>query len=98
MTSDPHHLDGNAVGGLLGEVFTADLTTAAATCAGCGNVAPVAVMHVYLDAPGVVGRCATCGIVHVRVVQSADRTWLDLRGIRALEIRRVPPVGSPPHP
>ena len=31
-----HHLDGNAAAGELSEVFAADLTTATATCAGCG--------------------------------------------------------------
>src|SRR5260370_446609 len=31
-------LDGNAIGGLLREIFTMEMTTADTTCAGCGTV------------------------------------------------------------
>ena len=35
-------LDGNAIGGLLHEVFGTDMTDAEATCATCGATGPVA--------------------------------------------------------
>jgi len=92
--SELRYVDGNALGGLLGEVFSADLTMATTTCAGCGGVAPFAGLHAYLDAPGAVGRCASCGAVQVRMVASEDRVWLDLTGVRALMIPRDAVTGD----
>jgi Family of unknown function (DUF6510) len=31
-------------------------------------------------------RCPSCGGVQLRLVQSAERAWLDLRGIQILQI------------
>jgi hypothetical protein len=87
---DERHVDGNVLGGVLGDVFVADLTMATTTCAACGTVASVAVLRVYLDAPGAVGRCAGCGAVQVRLVNGRDRSWLDMSGVRVLEIPRMP--------
>ena len=53
-------LDGNAIAGLLVEVFGAELTTATGTCAHCGATGPVAELEVYLQAPGTVVRCRSC--------------------------------------
>ncbi len=90
--SELRRVDGNALGGILVEVFAADLTMATTTCAGCRSVAPLAVLHVYLDAPGAVARCPGCGAVQLRLVNSGTCVWLDLTGIRVLQIPRV---GSP---
>jgi hypothetical protein len=89
--SELRRVDGNALGGLLSEVFVADLTLATTTCAGCRRIAPLAVLHVYLDAPGVVARCASCGGVQLRLVRNEGRAWLDLTGIQVLEIPRPGP-------
>jgi len=35
-------LDGNAIGGLLLEIFGSDMTSAEASCAACGAVGPFA--------------------------------------------------------
>lgn len=40
-------LDGNAIGGLLLEIFGSDMTSAEASCAACGAVSPVAETTVY---------------------------------------------------
>ena len=80
-------LDGNAVGGLLGEVFAWETTTARGTCASCGAVGEVATLVVYAQAPGTVLRCPACGAVLLRVVQAGERLWLDARGISSLELR-----------
>ncbi|HZA77683.1 MAG TPA: DUF6510 family protein [Acidimicrobiales bacterium] len=45
-------------------------------------------MRAYIWAPGTVLRCASCGAVQLRLVQSPERAWLDLGGIQALEIPR----------
>jgi Family of unknown function (DUF6510) len=79
-------LDGNAIGGLLLEVFGTDLTDSMGVCASCGAEGHVATLDVYVHAPGIVGRCRSCEAVMLKIVRSADRTWLDLRGTRSLQI------------
>jgi hypothetical protein len=77
-------LDGNAIGGLLLEVFGAEMTTAIGTCAFCGRTGPVAETVVYLRAPGTVVRCRTCGNVLMVFAEVRDRRCVDLRGLAAL--------------
>ena len=82
------HLDGNVLGGTLGEVFAVDITTAVGQCASCGTREAMGQAMVYPDAPGLVARCGSCGEVVLRVTQSAGHTWLDLRGVSYLELQR----------
>jgi hypothetical protein len=84
---NPAHLDGNAIAGDLSDLFAFDATTARATCASCRDVQPLATLHAYVSAPGMVLRCASCDAVQLRFVRTVDRVWLDLRGIATLEIR-----------
>jgi len=77
-------LDGNAIGGLLREVFGTEMTAAIGTCASCGRVGPVAETVVYLRAPGTVVRCRTCGNVLMVVAEVRGRRCVDLRGLAAL--------------
>jgi Family of unknown function (DUF6510) len=79
-------LDGNAVAGLLAEVFAVEMTTARGTCDGCSAVEPVGAVHVY-KAAGYVLRCPHCEAVLAKLVTDGSRTWADLRGLRTLEIR-----------
>jgi Zn finger protein HypA/HybF involved in hydrogenase expression len=78
-------LDGNAIAGLLREIFTVEMTTSEATCAGCGSVSAVGRVDVYLNAPGVVVRCPSCEQILMRIVHGRGRYWLDMRGTRCLE-------------
>jgi hypothetical protein len=78
-------LDGNAVAGLLQEVFAVEMTTAIATCNGCGAAGPVGAAHLYRGA-GIVLRCPHCGNTLAKIVKSDSRVWIDLRGIRTLEV------------
>jgi hypothetical protein len=80
-------LDGNAIGGLLLDVFGVEMTMATSVCAGCGAVEHVACLDVYVHAPGTVVRCPSCEAVLMRIVRAPGRTWLDLRGVRTLQIR-----------
>jgi Family of unknown function (DUF6510) len=84
--SDPR-LDGNAAAGLLAEVFGCEMTLAFTVCASCGAHEPVGALLVYDRAPGTVIRCAHCEAVQIRIVVASARYWLDLRGIRSLELR-----------
>jgi uncharacterized protein DUF6510 len=86
MMDDDRRLDGNMLGGLLAELFQADLTVATGTCAHCGAAGPVATLLVYATAMGTVARCAACEQVLIRVVRGPGRAWLDLRGLRSLQI------------
>ncbi len=78
-------LDGNAIGGLLLEVFAADMTSALATCAACGAVRPVAETMVYLRAPGTVVRCRTCTNVLMVISSARGLHCVDLNGLAALQ-------------
>jgi outer membrane lipoprotein SlyB len=78
-------LDGNAIGGLLGELFGAELTACPCVCAGCGAREQMARLDVYVGA-GIVVRCRHCDAVMIRIVQSRDSTWLDLSGTASLQL------------
>jgi len=80
-------VDGNAIGGLLREIFALEMTVAQSTCAGCGKVDALAAADVYMNAPGVVVRCPGCNSVLMRIVKAGGRYWLDLKGVRTLELR-----------
>jgi hypothetical protein len=79
-------LDGNAIGGLLLELFGAELTAAPCVCGGCGAREEMARLDVYVHAPGVVVRCRHCEAVMLRIVRGPARTWIDLSGTTRLEL------------
>jgi ribosomal protein S27E len=81
-------LDGNAIGGLLQELFGADLTDAEATCATCGATGPVAETAVYLRGPGTVVRCRNCSAVLMVISQIRGMNCVDLGGLTALDPRQ----------
>lgn len=53
-------VDGNALAGLLGDVFAADVTMMIARCVGCGTVAPLAETIVELDDRCAIVMCRGC--------------------------------------
>jgi hypothetical protein len=83
---DATMLDGNAVAGLLEELFAVEMTTAIGTCASCGASEPMGAVRVFLGA-GAVFRCPHCDNVLVKVTRGVGRTWLAMPGIRSLELR-----------
>ena len=89
-------VDGNAIGGLLIDVFGAEMTAASSTCATCGARRPVAELVVYRQAPGTVVRCRTCGSVLMVLVKRGDVTSADLSGLAELDQPGSPfiPVGG----
>jgi hypothetical protein len=80
------YLDGNAIGGALGELFAVDMTTAVGQCASCGTSSVIGQARVYAHSPGLVARCPTCDEVTVRLVRGEDRAWLDLTGFTCLQL------------
>jgi hypothetical protein len=81
MDAPDDTLDGNAIGGLLAEVFAADMTAASSTCATCGATRPVAELVVFRRAPGTVVRCRTCDSVLMVFIQAHGRIGVDLTGL-----------------
>ena len=79
-------LDGNAIAGLLADVFGAELTAATSVCGSCGARRPVAELAVYLGGPGAVARCRSCTAVLMVLVTVREVTCVDLSGLAALEL------------
>jgi uncharacterized protein DUF6510 len=77
-------LDGNAIGGLLHEVFGAEMTTAVGTCGSCGAVRQVAELIVYRPGLGTVVRCRSCQSVLMVFVEVRGVTCVDLQGLASL--------------
>jgi Family of unknown function (DUF6510) len=77
-------VDGNAIAGLLREVFGTEMTGSRSVCGTCDDARPVAELVVYLQAPGTVVRCRTCDSVLMVFVTVHDRTCVDLQGLAVL--------------
>jgi hypothetical protein len=87
MTLENHHyIDGNAVGGELSRIFAIDVTAAEGQCAHCGVTKRFAETHLYMQAPGLVARCAVCDHVLLRLVSVRHRVFLDVRGMTYLSL------------
>lgn len=84
--SDMMRLDGNAAAGMLGELFARDLTTARATCMGCGSTDSVGALLMYGHEMGVVLRCPSCDCVVLRLARTPTHFWLDATGSRSIAI------------
>jgi predicted nucleic-acid-binding Zn-ribbon protein len=84
---DPLMLDGNAIAGLLSEIFAVEMTTAVATCATCGATEPIGAAHLYRGA-GFVLRCPRCGNVLGTLVRTESDVRLALAGVRTLRVQR----------
>lgn len=81
-------LDGNAIGGLLLDIFAVEMTSAEATCASCGAEGPVAETTVYVRGPGTVVRCRRCTSVLIAIARIRGLNCVDLSGLAALKVTR----------
>jgi hypothetical protein len=80
------YLDGNAAAGDLSKIFAVDVTVAQGQCANCGAIRRFAEAHLYMQAPGVVARCAVCEHVLLRLVNAQHHMFLDARGMTYLRL------------
>jgi len=78
-------VDGNAIGGLLIDVFGTEMTAANSICGTCGTSRPVGELVVYQRAPGTVVRCRTCGSVLMVFTKAHDVMCVDLAGMARLD-------------
>ena len=78
-------LDGNAIAGLLNDVFGGELTLAATVCAHCGARGILAECEIYLGGPGTVARCRSCRGLLAVFVEVRGVRCVDLRGLASLD-------------
>jgi len=78
-------LDGNAIGGMLEELFGRDMTAAVGCCGGCGARGPLAECMVYRGGPGVVVRCRVCQTLLMAFVRVREIVCIDLGGLSEWE-------------
>ena len=81
-------LDGNALAGVLQSLFGTDMTAVPGRCAHCHTVNMVGAMRGYMGGPGAVLRCPACDEVVLRVVETAEATYVDARGAAYLRFER----------
>ena len=81
-------LDGNALAGMLSEVFVTDVTASRCACAWCGLVAALAEHRLYMNpgAPGGVLRCHACDGMMLVFVQRDDRLRVGMPGVRWMDV------------
>jgi hypothetical protein len=78
-------LDGNAIGGMLYQVFGGEMTMAEAVCGRCGARGPLAECAVYLGGPGIVVRCRSCHNIVMVLVEVRKMVCVDFSGLSKLE-------------
>jgi hypothetical protein len=78
--------DGNAIVGLLHELFATEMTIAPVECATCGRVGQMGSLWVFVESPGYVLRCPGCQNVVLRITVEPDQIYLDARGTLYLQI------------
>lgn len=89
MTHDERHVDGNAVGGVLMNVFGREMTAAIGTCAGCGAVNALGAAIAYTHAPGDVLACPGCGAVLLVAVHLREGYRVTIESLRSFELADV---------
>jgi hypothetical protein len=83
-------LDGNAAAGPLREIFCFEVTAAYYACEGCGRTDRIGAAMVYeVRGLGTVIRCPGCDNALIRLAHDRGRHWIDLRGVRYLQIEDV---------
>jgi Family of unknown function (DUF6510) len=77
------HTDGNAIAGMLQEVFVAEITAAGRICQSCGLDSQIGAHRHYAGA-GHVLRCPGCGNVAAVIAVLPDRNVISLHGTWSL--------------
>jgi Family of unknown function (DUF6510) len=79
MEEESLHTDGNAIAGLLQEVFVAEVTAAGRVCQSCRQDSQIGAHRLYTGA-GYVLRCPSCGDLAACIVVLPDRNLISLHG------------------
>ncbi len=89
MQTDPSReliLDGNALAGVLSEIFDREMTICPAQCAHCGQEGEIGTLLAFIEGPGLVLRCPGCEGIIMRIVKTSNGIYLDLRGAAYLRL------------
>jgi Family of unknown function (DUF6510) len=81
-------LDGNALAGVMHEIFALEMTASPTECAHCGAEAELGALLAFTQSPGAVLRCPACEGVILRIVETPDAIYLDARGAVYLRLQR----------
>ncbi len=73
-------LDGNALAGLLHELFEAEMTVAPVECATCGRYGEMGSLWAFVESPGYILRCPGCQNIIMRVAVTPQQVYVDARG------------------
>ena len=73
-------LDGNALAGLLYELFEVEMTVAALECASCGREGEMGSLWLFSGGPGYVLRCPSCHNIVLRLAVTPAGVTVDARG------------------
>jgi len=95
MSEDARWLDGNALGGLLQELFATELTDAPHGCGSCGAVRAIGAHRLYRGA-GLVLRCPVCSDIALvlRRPTPASSIWHMANGAFRRRMRSPRPPSS----
>jgi uncharacterized Zn finger protein len=83
------HTDGNAIAGVLAEVFATEVTATLRTCQSCGQEHAIGSHRLYAGA-GLVLRCPNCGDVAAVIATRQGEYAVTLLGAWGVE----PPAGG----
>ena len=73
-------LDGNALAGLLYEVFNTEMTITSVECRSCGRIGELGSLWAFKETPGYVLRCPGCQGIVLRITVTPGDIYLDGRG------------------
>ncbi len=79
-------LDGNALAGMLHELFDVEMTIAPVECATCGRLGELGSLWAFAESPGYVLRCPGCQNVILRMSITPREVFVDARGAAYLRI------------
>ena len=79
-------LDGNAMAGILHEVFDVEMTVGSIECASCGQTGDMGSLWAFMESPGYVLRCPGCQSIVMRMTVTPEHIYLDVRGAAYLRI------------
>jgi hypothetical protein len=80
MDTSDLHTDGNAIGGLLQQIFVTEMTAARRTCDGCGQEHAIGAHRAY-EGAGTVLRCPGCGDVAATISTQPGEYVVAIHGV-----------------
>lgn len=86
-TEPVRHVDGNAIAGLLADVFTGDASLLVLACRQCGRVGPLGATDVEDDAVAAIVRCRGCTRTLLTVMRTDTGVSVSLGNLDRIEVR-----------